>query len=82
MINNDDILRREVAILHTLTDMEVGNAIMKSNDKARDAASVNLVDKRFKSLNMEDMTPLKHGSKEYKELSKYLIESSQPWART
>src|SRR5436305_1989283 len=77
LINNDDILRREVAMLDTLSDMEVANAIMKATTgKSRDAKSVNLLDKRFKDLGMEDMTPLQHDSQEYGELSKYLIESS------
>jgi len=77
MIDNDDILKREVAMLDTLSDMEVANAIMKvSPDKNRDADSVNLLDKRFQSLGLEEMTPLKKDSQEWRELSKYLIESS------
>ena len=77
MIDNDDILKREVAMLDTLSDMEVANAIMKvSPDKNRDSDSVSLLDKRFKSLGMEEMTPLKHNSQEWRELSKYLIDSS------
>lgn len=76
MVDNDDILRREVAMLDTLSDMEVANSIMKTTGKNRDADSVNLLDKRFKDLGMDEMTPLAHGSNEYKELSKYLIESS------
>ena len=76
MVDNDDILRREVAMLDTLTDMEVANTIMKTNDKSKDASSVNLLDKRFKDLKLKEFTPLDHGSEEYKELCKYLIESS------
>ena len=77
LVDNDDILRREVAMLDTLSDMEIANTIMKTTpSKARDAESINLLDKRFKDLGMEEMTPLKHNSQEYRELSKYLIESS------
>ena len=64
-------------MLDTLSDMEVANAIMKATTgKSSDAASINLLDKRFKDLGMEEMTPLQHDSQEYRELSKYLIESS------
>jgi poly [ADP-ribose] polymerase len=77
LINNDDMLRREVAMLDTLSDMEVANTIMKTTTgKSRDADSVNLLDKRFKDLGMDEMTPLKSDSQEYCELSKYLVESS------
>lgn len=76
MIDNNDLLRKEVAMLDTLTDMEVANSIMNVNDKAKDSGSVSLLDKRFQDLKLKEMTPLEHKSKEYKELSKYLIESS------
>ena len=63
-------------MLDALTDMEVANTIMKANDKAKDAASLNLLDKRFADLHLREMTPLSHSSAEYKNLSKYLIDSS------
>ena len=76
LIDNDDLLRTEVAMLDTLTDMEVANTIMKANDRAKDGASVSLIDKRFSDLHLKEMTPLSHTSAEYKNLSKYLIDSS------
>ena len=77
LIDNNEILRKEVAMLDTLTDMEVANTIMKSTtDKDRDAEAVNTLDKRFEELNMEDVTPLEHASSEYKALADYLIKSS------
>lgn len=64
-------------MLDTLTDMEVANAIMKTTtDKKRDADAVNLLDKRFQELQLEEMTPLDHKSTEYKALADYLIKSS------
>lgn len=63
-------------MLDTLTDMSVANLIMKARPEARDAASVALIDKRFNSLSMSEMTPLSHSSTEYKELSQYLVTSS------
>ena len=77
-INNDDILRKEVAMLDTLSDMEVAAGIMKvtGNDKKKDAESVNLLDQRFAGLNLSQCDPVDHSSEEYKQLSNYLIESS------
>lgn len=50
---------------------------MKSTgDSKSDAESVNLLDKRFSELNMEEMSPLEHDSSEYKSLADYLIKSS------
>ena len=64
-------------MLDTLTDMGVADAIMKgTTDKDQDAEAVNLLDKRFEELNMEELTPLKHGSLEYKALADYLVKSS------
>lgn len=69
-INDNEILRKETTMLDTLTDMEVANTIMKtSTDKGKDEESFNLLDKRFKDLNMNEMTPLDHKSSEYKGLA-------------
>lgn len=63
-------------MLDTLTDMEVANTIMRANDKAKDASSVNLLDSRFKDLGLEELAALDHQSDEYKQLQEYLINSS------
>ncbi|KAK3174089.1 hypothetical protein OEA41_001333 [Lepraria neglecta] len=76
-IDDNEILRKETSMLDTLTDMEVANTIMKTSvDKDKDAESINTLDKRFKELNMNEMTPLDHKSDEYKALADYLIKSS------
>ena len=77
-INNDDILKREVEMLDTLTDMEVANSIMKSGSAkvSKDAEAISIVDKRFNDLGMAEMTALDHGSQEYQELKEYLVSSS------
>ena len=77
MINDPDMLQKEVAMLDTLTDMEVANAIMKSTDsKAKDADSVAQIDKRFEQLSLDECTPLKHKSDEYQALKNYLINTA------
>ncbi|MDI1486791.1 MAG: hypothetical protein OHK93_006053 [Ramalina farinacea] len=77
-INNNELLRAEISMLDTLTDMEVANTIMKStSDKSKDAESVNMLDKRFEELKLDEVTALDHKSSEYKALSNYLITSSE-----
>ncbi|RMZ90147.1 hypothetical protein DV736_g2617, partial [Chaetothyriales sp. CBS 134916] len=66
LIDNNEILRRE----------EVANAIMKANNRAKDAASLSLIDNRFNDLHLKEMTPLNHKGREYKGLAKYLLEST------
>ncbi|KAL8760361.1 MAG: hypothetical protein Q9184_003383 [Pyrenodesmia sp. 2 TL-2023] len=76
-INNQDILRGEIALLDTLSDMEVANKIMKTTtDKKKEAEAVNMLDKRFEELKMDEMTPLEHKSDEYKMLADYLVKSA------
>ncbi len=76
-IGNDDILQREVQMLDTLSDMEIANKIMKATtEKAEDGQAVNMLDKRFKELNMEEVTPLESDSKEFRSLQEYLISTS------
>ena len=77
LIDNNDVLRKEVSMLDTLTDMEVANTIMKTTgDKDKDTEAMNQLDKRFQELKMEEMAPLDHKSDEYKALADYLIKSS------
>ncbi|KAK5696206.1 hypothetical protein LTR97_008626 [Elasticomyces elasticus] len=77
IIDNNDILTREVAMLDTLTDMEVANAIMKtSSDRHTDADSVAQIDKRFEQLKLSECEPLDAESAEYDALKKYLINTA------
>ncbi|KAK7912164.1 poly polymerase [Apiospora marii] len=75
-VNNEEMLRKEVDMLDTLTDMEVANTIMRANDKAKDASSVNLLDSRFQELGLQELAALDHKSDEFKQLQSYLIDSS------
>ncbi|KAI1342692.1 PARP-domain-containing protein [Xylariaceae sp. FL0016] len=76
VIDNDDLLRKEVAMLDTLTDMEVANTIMHANDKSRDASSPHKLDAHLRDLGLKELTPLAHKSAEYRELQRYLVDSS------
>ncbi|KAI0020253.1 PARP-domain-containing protein [Xylariomycetidae sp. FL0641] len=78
MIDNDDRLRREVAMLDTLTDMEVASTIMRNpgRDRARDAASLHKLDAHFANLGLAELAPLAPASREYRELQRYLLDSN------
>ena len=77
MINTSDRLQQEVAMLDTLTDMEVANSIMKTTDsKAKDSGSISQIDKRFEQLNLNECSPLDHKSEEYQGLKNYLINTA------
>ena len=77
VINSYDILQLEAAMLDTLTDMEVGNKIMKIKDEdAKDAEQVALLDQRFNQLNLEETTPLDPSSQEFEILKNYLINTT------
>ncbi|GKZ80033.1 hypothetical protein AnigIFM56816_004245 [Aspergillus niger] len=72
VLNNDNLLKREIELLEALTDMEVANSIMKD---ARNTDTVHPLDRLFQGLNMQEMTPLEHTSTEFIELANYLNQS-------
>lgn len=76
LIDNYDAITREVAMLDTLSDMEVANTIMKATDKSKDGASVSKLDQHFKDLKLKELTALDHKSQEYQELQKVLLNTS------
>ncbi|KAK0963911.1 hypothetical protein LTS01_019096, partial [Friedmanniomyces endolithicus] len=77
IIDNNDILTREVAMLDTLTDMEVANAIMKtSSERHKDADSVAQIDKRFEQWKLSECEPIESKSAEYQALKNYLINTA------
>jgi len=77
VIDNNDILQREVAMLDTLTDMAVAESIMKtSSDRHKDADSVAQIDKRFEQLKLTECEALDKKSDEYQGLKEYLINTA------
>ena len=76
MIEDNDAITKEVAMLDTLTDMEVANTIMKATTKSKDGKSVSRLDKHFEDLNLKELTALDHKSSEYKEIQSLLLNTS------
>jgi poly [ADP-ribose] polymerase 2/3/4 len=65
---------KEIELLENLTDMRLANEIMKSA-KAGTDASINLLDRQYEGLGMQEMTPLEIVSQEYVQLRDYLKNS-------
>ncbi|PYI11020.1 poly polymerase [Aspergillus sclerotiicarbonarius CBS 121057] len=72
VLNQENLLKKEIELLETLTDMEVANNIMK---EAKEADTVHHLDRQFQGLGMREMTPLDHASTEFIELDDYLNRS-------
>ncbi|PVH76827.1 PARP-domain-containing protein [Cadophora sp. DSE1049] len=73
IINNQDMLNREVELLDSLSDMKDTANLMKKEPK--DAEKINALDRQFRGLGLEEMTPLKKDSTEFTELKNYLVET-------
>ncbi|TQV90589.1 poly polymerase (Poly[ADP-ribose] synthetase) [Cordyceps javanica] len=73
IISDERRLKREVELLESLSDMKIAADLMKADRSAAAAADpVHHLDRKFQGLNMEEMTPLKRTTKEFKTLEQYL----------
>ncbi|RBR06655.1 uncharacterized protein FIESC28_10970 [Fusarium coffeatum] len=70
VINTETMLKKEIELLESLSDMKEAVEIMKSDRKTRD--TVHPLDRQFAGLGMEEMTPLEHDSNEFSYLQNYL----------
>ncbi|KAF4990369.1 hypothetical protein FGRMN_8504 [Fusarium graminum] len=73
IIRSEDLLKREIELLESLSDMKEAADIMKIDRKARD--TIHPLDRQFQGLGLEEMTPLEHSSNEFSCLKDYLVES-------
>ncbi|KAL7751432.1 hypothetical protein RI367_003292 [Sorochytrium milnesiophthora] len=76
VINSQDMIKKEVELLESLSDMKDAELIMKLEKKAAVGDdNVHPLDKQYQGLNMEEMTPLDPSSTEFQLLTEYLMES-------
>jgi poly [ADP-ribose] polymerase 2/3/4 len=73
IIQNQAMLKQEIDLLDSLSDMKDAANIMKKEPK--DVERMNALDRQFKGLNMDEMTPLPQNSTEFVELKNYLVET-------
>lgn len=73
IIQDQPMLKKEIELLDSLSDMKDAASIMKNERK--DVERINVLDRQFKGLNMDEMTPLKSDSTEFLELKNYLVDT-------
>jgi poly [ADP-ribose] polymerase len=73
IIQDQAMLNKEIDLLDSLSDMKDAANIMKK--ELRDVEKINVLDRQFKGLNLDEMTPLKSSSTEFLELKNYLVET-------
>jgi poly [ADP-ribose] polymerase 2/3/4 len=73
IIRDSVLLKKEIELLESLGDMKEAAALLKGSHK--DAEKMNQLDRQFRGLGMEEMTPLDHSGTEFQELKDYLMES-------
>lgn len=71
VIANEAMLRRELDLLESLSEMKEAQNILKGRKDSRENPS----DAQYEALGMEEMTPLDHNSSEFKQLAEYLLET-------
>ncbi|OBT46827.1 hypothetical protein VE00_01944 [Pseudogymnoascus sp. WSF 3629] len=73
IIRSTELLKKEIELLESLGDMKDAALIMKPKD--RDAEKINLLDRQFQGLGIQEMTPLGPQSSEFGELKNYLLST-------
>ncbi|KAF2136605.1 uncharacterized protein K452DRAFT_322316 [Aplosporella prunicola CBS 121167] len=69
-INNSVLLKKEIELLESLSDLKDADNIIKKDKEG--VEEVHPLDSRFGSLGMQEMTPLSTGSDEFSAISEYL----------
>jgi len=70
VINSQEMLKREVDLLESLSDLKDADNIIRAD--ARTGEQLHPLDARFRGLGMQEMTPLAQDSKEFYEVDQYL----------
>ncbi|RYP79322.1 hypothetical protein DL769_003003 [Monosporascus sp. CRB-8-3] len=73
VIRDQTMLKKEIELLESLGDMKDASLLMKSDKK--DIERINMLDRQFQCLGMNEMTPLSNTSKEFRELKDYLMNT-------
>ncbi|KAI1329803.1 PARP-domain-containing protein [Xylariaceae sp. FL0255] len=71
IINTEHLLKKEIELLESLGDMKDTASLMKK-DKAEE---INELDRQFRGLGMNEMTPLAHDSQEFLQIKDYLLHT-------
>ncbi|KAI1269123.1 PARP-domain-containing protein [Xylariaceae sp. FL1019] len=72
IIRSNDLLKREIELLESLSDMKDAALLMKSE---KQKAELNEIDRQFQGLGLNEMTPLDQKSDEFSQLKDYLMDT-------
>lgn len=73
VIRSQDMLKKEIELLESLSDMK--DALSSVKEKEKEKEKINLMDRQFQGLGLEEMTPLDKESNEFTQLQDYLVET-------
>ncbi|KAK3985736.1 putative poly polymerase 2 [Cladorrhinum sp. PSN332] len=73
VINTQQMLKKEIELLESLSDMKDAALIMKVDKAAQD--DVHQLDRQFQGLKMDEMEPLDPKSAEFSNLREYLVNT-------
>ncbi|KAJ9139352.1 hypothetical protein NKR23_g7915 [Pleurostoma richardsiae] len=73
IISDQQMVKKEIELLENLADMKDAADIMKADLVTKE--TMHPLDRHYRGLGMEEMTPLDHESSEYKFLEEYLKET-------
>ncbi|RPA93621.1 PARP-domain-containing protein [Choiromyces venosus 120613-1] len=71
IIDSGPLLKQEVSLVENLADMVITTKLLKET-KASGSPNVNILDKQFDSLNLNEATALDHATKEFSFLEAYV----------
>lgn len=73
VINTQPMIKKELELLESLSDMKDAAKIMKGGKDGDD--EIHPIDKQFQGLGMDEMTPLDRTTDEFRHLSEYLMNT-------
>ncbi|KAL5115482.1 hypothetical protein ACEQ8H_006623 [Pleosporales sp. CAS-2024a] len=73
VIRDNDLLKKEIELLESLSDMKEAATMLKQTLK--DDGGIHQLDRQFNGLHMKEMSPLDRKSNEFAELENYLVGS-------
>lgn len=59
VIQDDRLMKKEIELIESLTDMQLANEIMKTAKGDKDKKDIHLIDRQYEGLGMQEMTPRK-----------------------
>jgi len=73
LIKDDRMLKKEIELLQSLTDMSVTDEIM--TEARTSPGSLHPLDVQFKGLNLDELSPVDRQSDEFQDLEQYLLKT-------